>query len=176
MNTCVPVFQKEIKSCLSDSLQRHCSWAPPPVWGTSALEGGALGVGATPSSHSAVRAGDSLDTRSHLSAVYTFGLDLWAGGDRLSRSKKESKQTRAGEVEGRMDKWRERNEARTFCVNAGRDCKASPAMTAKCANFLPDHAQWGGPTTELWKPQTLFLSVSGFQMHAGSVDASMLSQ
>lgn len=61
--------------------------------------------------------------------------------------RKESKQMRAGgEAEGRTgrEKRRERSEARTICVNAGRGCKASRALTDKCTNFLRDFAQRGG--------------------------------
>lgn len=111
-----------------------------------------------PGSHSNVRARDSGDTWSHLSAVYTFlSWSLSYRGDHLSYSKKESKQ--AGEVEGWMDGGRERKEARAVCVNAGWDCKASWAMTAKCANFLLgletlSHRE--GSATELWHRGTFF--------------------
>lgn len=70
---------------------------------------------ATPGSHSNVRARDSVDTRSHLSAVYTFGLDLLARGDRLSPSKKGSKQTRAGGRRGGR-------------INGGRETRPEPSV------------------------------------------------
>lgn len=109
------------------------------------------GGGSQQGSHSNVRACDSGDTWSHLSAVYTFlSWSLSYRGDHLSYSKKESKQAsdgcgggpegggrwREGWMEGWREGGREEKEARDLCVNAGRDCKASWAMTAKCANFL----------------------------------------
>lgn len=68
----LPAFEKDLKSCHSVVL---CRAALPPV---AALWVGGRGRGsvATPGRHSNVRARDSVDTRSHLSAVYTFGLDL----------------------------------------------------------------------------------------------------
>lgn len=99
-------------------------------------------------SHSSARASDSEDTWSHLSAVYTFlSWSLSYGGDQLSHSKKESKRAgpagggREGGSEGWMDGRRgerggEKRQAGAVCVNAGRDCKARWALTAKCANFL----------------------------------------
>lgn len=59
-----------------------------------------------PGSHSNVRARDSGDTWSHLSAVYTFlSWSLSYRGDHLSYSKKESKQ--AGEGWGGGGRWRD---------------------------------------------------------------------
>lgn len=58
----------------SYSVAAESGAAPPPV---DALEGrGPEGGGGVRWLHSDVGARDSVDTRSHLSAVYTFGLDL----------------------------------------------------------------------------------------------------
>lgn len=85
--------------------------------------GGRRGGGVNPASHSDVRACDSGDTWSHLSAVYTFlSWSLSYTGDHLSYSKKESKQAGQGWGWGRgerLDGWRERKEAWALCVNAG---------------------------------------------------------
>lgn len=59
-------------------------------------------------------------------------LDLWAIQGITFPT--ESKQAGLG-VEGWMDGGREKRPGH-LCVNAARDCKASWAMTAKCANFL----------------------------------------
>lgn len=100
-----------------------------------------------------------VETLDHIYLQFTPScLDLWAieGITFPAQRKQASKQAMAGgglfrwREEGGMDRGREKKEARVLYVNAGWDCKASWAMTAKCANFLQGPPVSQGGLTELW--------------------------